>query len=233
MVMLLISFYPTTSAAPVYLLPVVAFAGAACTAALIYSLAYKRHQGISPIRLLLTGVAVAAGMSAAMIVLTLRLDPDKYQFVATWLAGSIWGTSWKFVLSLLPWIVILLPYVIYKARVMNVLNLGEQTATGLGANVNREQFRLLAAAVGLAASSVAVSGGIGFVGLVGPHLARRLVGPKHQLMLPASALIGALLVIAADTIGRRILQPSEIPTGIVVAVIGAPYFLYLLARTKS
>lgn len=107
---------------------------------------------------------------------------------------------------------------------MNVLNLGEQTAVGLGANVNKEQFKLLAAAVGLAASSVAVSGGIGFVGLVGPHLARRLVGPKHQLMLPASALLGALLVITADTIGRWILQPSEIPTGIVVAVIGAPYF---------
>lgn len=233
MVMLLISFYPTTSAAPVFLLPIVAFVGAACTAALIYALAYKRHQGISPIRLLLTGVALAAGVSAAMIVLTLRLDPDKYQFVATWLAGSIWGTSWKFVLSLLPWIVILLPYVIYKARVLNVLNLGEQTATGLGAAVTKEQFRLLAAAVGLAAASVAVSGGIGFVGLVGPHLARRLAGPKHQLMLPASALLGSLLVITADTIGRWILQPSEIPTGIVVAVIGAPYFLYLLARTKS
>ncbi|WP_039836151.1 iron chelate uptake ABC transporter family permease subunit, partial [Paenibacillus sonchi] len=87
--------------------------------------------------------------------------------------------------------------------------------------------------VGLAAASVAVSGGIGFVGLIGPHLARRLVGPKHQLMLPASALLGSLLVLTADTIGRRILQPSEIPTGIVVAVIGAPYFLYLLARTRS
>lgn len=202
MVMLMVSFYPSTTAAPVYLLPLVAFVGAGLTAALIYVLAYKRYQGISPIRLLLTGVAVAAGISAAMIVLTLRLDPDKYQFVATWLAGSIWGTSWKFVLSLLPWIVILLPYVIYKARVMNVLNLGEQTATGLGAAVTREQFKLLAAAVGLAASSVAVSGGIGFVGLVGPHLARRLVGPKHQLMLPASALLGSLLVITADTIGR-------------------------------
>lgn len=233
MVMLMISFYPSTSAAPVFLLPVVAFAGAGFTAALIYLLAYKRHEGITPIRLLLTGVAVAAGISAAMIVLTLRLDPEKYQFVATWLAGSIWGTSWKFVLSLLPWIVVLLPYVMYKARVMNVLSLGEQTATGLGAAVNKEQFRLLAAAVGLAAASVAVSGGIGFVGLVGPHLARRLVGPKHQLMLPASAMLGALLVITADTIGRWILQPSEIPTGIVVAVIGAPYFLYLLARTKS
>ncbi|AIQ48253.1 iron ABC transporter permease [Paenibacillus sp. FSL R7-0273] len=233
MVMLMVSFYPTTNAAPVFFLPVIAFVGAGLTAALIYVLAYKRHEGIKPIRLLLTGVAVAAGISAAMIVLTLRLDPDKYQFVATWLAGSIWGTSWKFVLSLLPWIVILVPYVIYKARVMNVLNLGEQTAVGLGANVNKEQFKLLAAAVGLAAASVAVSGGIGFVGLVGPHLARRLVGPKHQLMLPASALLGALLVITADTIGRWILQPSEIPTGIVVAVIGAPYFLYLLARTKS
>ncbi|WP_405174070.1 FecCD family ABC transporter permease [Paenibacillus sp. FSL H8-0260] len=233
MVMLLISFYPTATAVPVYLLPMVAFVGAAITAALIYVLAYKRHEGIKPMRLLLTGVAVAAGMSAAMIVLTLRLDPEKYQFVATWLAGSIWGTSWKFVLSLLPWIVILVPYVIYKARVMNVLNLGEQTAVGLGAAVTKEQFRLLAAAVGLAAASVAVSGGIGFVGLVGPHLARRLVGPKHQLMLPTSALLGSLLVIIADTIGRWILQPSEIPTGIVVAVIGAPYFLYLLARTKS
>lgn len=233
MVMLLISFYPSTADAPVYLLPFAAFAGAGVTAVVIYALSYKKHQGLSPTRLLLTGVAVAAGMSAAMIVLTLRLSPEKYQFVATWLAGSIWGTSWKFVLSLLPWVVILIPYIFYKARVMNVLNLGEQTAIGLGTPVSKEQFRLLGAAVGLAAASVAVSGGIGFVGLVGPHLARRLVGPKHQYMLPASALLGALLVITADTIGRWILQPSEVPTGIVVAVIGAPYFLYLLARSKS
>ncbi|WP_240420626.1 FecCD family ABC transporter permease [Paenibacillus periandrae] len=233
MVMLFISFYPTTAAAPVFLLPVLALVGAGLTAALIYSLAYKRHKGLSPTRLLLTGIAVAAGISAAMIVLMLRLSPDKYQFVATWMAGSIWGTNWKFVLSLLPWIVVLLPFVFYKASVMNVLNLGEQTAVGLGASVSREQVKLLSAAVGLAASCVAVSGGIGFVGLIGPHLARRLVGPKHQLLLPTSALVGSLLVITADTLGRQILQPSEIPTGIVVAIIGAPYFLYLLARSKT
>lgn len=233
MVMLFISFYPTTAAAPVFLLPVLALLGAGLTAALIYALAYKRHEGLSPTRLLLTGIAVAAGISAAMIVLTLKLDPDKYQFVATWLAGSIWGTNWKFVLSLLPWIVVLLPVVIYKAQVMNVLNLGESMATGLGARVSREQLVLLAAAVGLAASCVAVSGGIGFVGLIGPHLARRLVGPKHQMLIPTSALTGSLLVIIADTLGRWILQPSEIPTGIVVAIIGAPYFLYLLARSKT
>lgn len=232
-VTLFISFYPTTAAAPVFLLPVLALVGAGLTATLIFTLSYKRHQGLSPTRLLLTGIAVAAGISAAMIVLTLKLSPDKYQFVATWLAGSIWGTNWKFVIAILPWIAILLPFVFIKARVMNVLNLGEQIATGVGASVNKERLLLLAAAVGLAGSCVAVSGGIGFVGLIGPHLARRLVGPKHELLLPAAALAGALLVITADTLGRWVLQPSEIPTGIVVAVIGAPYFLYLLAKTRS
>lgn len=232
MVMLYISFYPATSTGSIFLLPVLALIGAGFTAALIYVLSYKRNEGISPTRLILTGIGVAAGISAAMIVLTLKLDPNKYQFVATWLAGSIWGSNWKFVLALLPWIIILLPYVFYKARVMNVLNLGDNTATGLGAPVEKERLVLLAAAVGLAGSSVAVSGGIGFVGLIGPHLARRLVGPKHQLLLPTSALIGSLLVIVADTIGRWILQPSEIPAGIVVAIIGAPYFLYLLTKTR-
>lgn len=233
MVMLFISFFPSTAAAPVFLLPVLALIGAGGTAALICVLAYKKNQGFKPTGLLLTGIAVAAGISAAMIVLTLRLSPEKYQFVATWLAGSIWGSSWKFVLALLPWMLVLLPFVMYKAQVMNVLNLGEPTATGLGASVTREQLKLLAAAVGLAASCVAVSGGIGFVGLIAPHLARRLVGAKHQMLLPVTALVGALLVITADTLGRWIIQPSEIPTGIVVAVIGAPYFLYLLSRTKA
>ncbi|WP_392391596.1 FecCD family ABC transporter permease [Paenibacillus ihumii] len=233
MVMLYISFYPTTSFRSIFLLPVLALIGSGLTAALIYALSYKRNEGISPTRLILTGIGVAAGISSAMIVLTLKLDPQKYQFMATWLAGSIWGSNWKFVLALLPWIIVLLPLVFSKARVMNVLNLGENSATGLGASVERERLLLLAAAVGLAGSSVAVSGGIGFVGLIAPHLARRLVGPKHELLLPASALTGALLVIVADTIGRLILQPSEIPTGIVVAVIGAPYFLYLLTKVKG
>ncbi|RKN84551.1 FecCD family ABC transporter permease [Paenibacillus ginsengarvi] len=233
MVMLFISFFPTTAAAPVYALPLLALLGAGLTAMLIYSLANKRHEGIQPTRLVLSGIAVAAGISAAMIVLTLRLDPNKYQFMATWLAGSIWGANWKFVLALLPWVVVLIPYACYKANVLNALNLGDQTATGLGASVGKDRFLLLAVAVGLAGPAVAVSGGIGFVGLIGPHLARRLVGTKHQLLLPASALTGSFLLIIADTIGRSVLQPSEIPTGIVVAVIGAPYFLYLLARSKA
>lgn len=231
-VMLFVSFFPTTAAAPIFLLPVLALIGSAFSAFLIYVLSYKKGEGIVPTRMLLTGIGVAAGISAAMIVLTLRLSPEKYQFVATWMAGSIWGSNWKFVTALLPFILILVPVVLYKARVLNVLNLGDQTATGLGAPVERERLLLLAAAVGLAGSCVSVSGGIGFVGLIGPHLARRLVGPKHQFLLPASALVGSLLVLVADTLGRVILQTSEIPAGILVAILGAPYFLYLLSRTR-
>ncbi|WP_397469520.1 FecCD family ABC transporter permease [Psychrobacillus sp.] len=232
-VMLFISFFPSTTAVPIFLLPILAFLGAGLTAIIIYTLAYKRHEGISPMRLVLTGVAIAAGISSVMIVLTLRLSPENYQFVATWLAGSIWGSNWKFVLSLLPWILILIPFVFTKARVLNVLNLGDLTATGLGASIEKERRVLLAAAVGLAGASVSISGGIGFVGLIAPHLARQLVGSRHQFLIPASALAGGLLVLVADTIGRWILQPSEIPAGIVVAVIGAPYFLYLLSRLKE
>lgn len=232
-VILFISFFPSTTDAPVFLLPVLAFLGAGITATIIYTLAYKRNEGISPMRLILTGVAVAAGISSAMIVLTLRLSPENYHFVATWLAGSIWGSNWMYVLSLLPWIIVLIPFVFSKARVLNVLNLGDLAATGLGASIEKERRILLASAVGLAGASVSISGGIGFVGLIGPHLARQLVGSRHQYLIPASALTGGLLVLIADTIGRWILQPSEIPAGIIVAVIGAPYFLYLLSKLKD
>lgn len=232
MVMLFVSFFPTTTAAPIFLLPILALIGACFAAFLIYILSYKKGEGILPTRMLLTGIGIAAGISSAMIVLTLRLSPEKYQFVATWLAGSIWGSNWKFVWALLPFILVLIPLVLAKARVLNVLNLGDQTASGLGAPVERERMILLAAAAILAGACVSVSGGIGFVGLIGPHLARRLVGPKHQFLLPASALVGSLLVLVADTLGRVILQPSEIPAGILVAILGAPYFLYLLSRTK-
>lgn len=230
MVMIFISFFEQTATSSVLVIPLLAMAGAAGTAALIYVLAYNRHEGLLPTRLLLVGIAVAAGISAAMIVLTLRMNPEKYQFVATWLAGSIWGSNWTFVLALWPWILLFLPLAMLKARALNVLNLGDNTATGLGASVERERLLLLAVAVCLAGACVAVSGGIGFVGLIAPHLARVLVGGRHQILLPTSALVGALLLILADTLGRSILQPSEIPAGIVVAVIGAPYFLYLLTR---
>lgn len=233
MVMLYVAFFPGASGGSIFFLPILAWFGAAITAAFIYILSYKRGEGISPTRLLLTGIAVAAGISAFTIVLTLILSPEDYQFVATWMAGSIWGSNWQFVLALLPFIAVLMPLVMYKASVLNILSMGDQLATGLGINVERERRWLLFIAVGLAGAAVSVSGGIGFVGLIAPHLVRSLIGPKHQFLLPTVAVVGGFLVLLADTIGRSIIQPSEVPAGIVVAVIGAPYFLYLLARSKA
>nr|WP_237171663.1 iron ABC transporter permease [Paenibacillus sp. IHB B 3084] len=234
MVMLFVLLFPTMQTTnSLFLLPALALIGSGAAAILIYALSYKKGEGISPTRLLLSGIGVAAGISAAMIIMTLKLTPESYTFVASWLAGSIWGSNWKFVMALLPWLVVLLPFAYYKANVMNVLNLGDQTASGLGTSIEKERILLLAAAVGLASSSVSVSGGIGFVGLVAPHLARKLVGPKHKMLLVACALVGALLVLVADTITRSLPLQKEIPTGLIVAIIGAPYFLYLLSRSKG
>lgn len=233
MVILYVMFLGAQSFLLVFTLPFLALAGAGVTAVMIYALAYKKGEGIAPMRLILTGVAIQAGVSALTTVLVVKLDETQFNFVATWQAGSIWGSNWKFVLALLPWLVLLIPYVLTKSRVLDVLNLGDDVAYSLGASVEKERRRLLAAAVALAASCVAVSGSISFVGLIAPHLARRLVGPKHSILLPTCVLTGAVLVSVADTIARVIVQPSEIPTGIMVAIIGAPYFLYLLGKSKQ
>lgn len=232
-VMLFISFFSTELGNTVFAIPFFALAGGGLTAVVIYAFSYKKEEGVSPIRLILVGVAVAAGINALMIVLTLQLDPESYQFLATWQAGSIWGSNWSFVLALLPWLIVLIPFALLKSSVLDVLNLGDQTAVSLGADLEKERRILLAVAVGLAAASVSVSGGIGFVGLIAPHITRQLIGSRHRYVIPVSALIGALLVLSADTIGRIIMQPSEIPAGVVVAVIGAPYFLYLLAKLND
>ncbi len=231
-VLMFVSFYPSTSVAPPFLMPFLALAGAGGTAVIIYVMAYKRGQGISPTRLLLTGIAVGAGLSAISIILTMQLNPRNLEFVVTWQMGSLWGSNWKFVLALLPWMIVLLPYVYWKSRVLNMLSMNEQIGSSLGLAVHRERLYLLAAAVGLAASSVAIGGGIGFVGLLGPHIARRLVGPQHQYMLPITAGVGAMLVLAGDTIGRSFMQYTEVPAGIIISILGGPYFIYLLMRTR-
>ena len=233
MVVLFLSFFPKTTDAPILLMPFLALIGGCVTAVVIYALSYSKKEGLMPQRLILNGIAVAAGISALITILTLRMDPFDYQFIAVWLAGKIWGTTWVHVLTLLPWIIGLFTLIFYKARTLDGLNFGEKLATGMGVKVEKERFLLLGASVALASACVSVSGGIGFVGLVGPHLARQLVGNNHRFLLPLSALAGGLVLLVADTIGRTILAPSEIHAGIMVAIIGAPYFLYLLARSKA
>lgn len=164
------------------------------------------------------------------MVLISSADRSKVEFISRWLAGDIWGTDWPFVLALLPWLLILLPTALYMSNRLNILALGDSIAVGVGMRVEKEQAILLAIAVGLAAASVSVTGGIAFVGLMAPHIAKTLIGKRYQLFMPIAILIGGGLLLLADTIGRNIFQPQGVAAGIMVAVIGAPYFIYLLTQ---
>lgn len=212
----------------VYIMPFAALVGAFLAAFLIYSLAWK--QGVTPIRLVLVGIGINAAFGALIIVFQLMMDPNNFMQATIWLSGSIWGASWEYVVAILPWILFLVPWAVYKSQNLNVLNLGDHTAAGLGVTVERERRTLLLISVALAGACVAVGGGIAFLGLVAPHLARKLVGPRHQGMLPVSALLGSLVLLVADMIGKNLMAPSEIPVGLVVSCLGAPYFIYLLIK---
>jgi iron complex transport system permease protein len=213
-----------------YLLPIFAFLGAIVTGLLIMALAWKK--GIDSIRLILVGIGINAGIGAVLIALQLRLDPIDFVKAMVWLSGDLWATQWQYVWALLPWYVVLIPYILYKSHTLNVMNLGSSVATALGVHANRERSILFILAVALAGLGVSAGGGIAFLGLIAPHIGRRLVGPRHQLLLPTVALIGALLLVLADTIGKNILQPTEIPAGLVVSIVSVPYFLYLLMKSK-
>ncbi|WP_429841406.1 FecCD family ABC transporter permease [Brevibacillus sp. FIR094] len=215
------------------MLPLFTFGGGILATCLIVLLANDRHRGLQPIRLLLVGIAIAAGFSAITLYLSLRLDETTYTFAARWLAGSVWGRDWIHVIALLPWMVLLVPYAWMRAQALNLFSLGDEIAIGVGEAVRRKRLLLLGCAVGLSGASVAMVGGIGFIGLVAPHLARRLVGPRQQYVLPISGLVGLVILVTSDTIGRSIFEPNAIPAGVVVAAVGAPYFLYLLVKTKS
>ena len=223
-------FVPVQAGSFVYLMPLVGFAGAVLTAIMIYLLSYNRYTGLQPIRLVLVGIGFSMALSGIMIVLVSSAEQTKVDFIANWLAGNIWGADWPFIYALLPWLVILIPFTLYKASRLNLLGLSEPVSVGLGVSIAKERISLLLAAVALAASAVSVTGGIAFIGLMAPHLAKSLVGPRHQLFLPVAILIGGWLLLLADTVGRNLLEPSGIPAGIMAALIGAPYFMYLLMK---
>ncbi|MBS4189937.1 iron ABC transporter permease [Bacillus sp. FJAT-49705] len=223
-------FSPIEAGSFVYLLPLVAFAGALLTACIIYMFAYNKNAGLQPVRLVLVGVGFSMALSGVMIVLISSAERAKVDFIAKWLAGNIWGTDWPFILAILPWLAVLIPFTLYKANRLNLLGLSEPVAIGVGVSIEKERIVLLLAAVALAASAVSVTGGISFIGLMAPHIAKALVGPRNQLFLPVAILIGGWLLVVADTIGRNLVEPDGIPAGIMVALIGAPYFMYLLLK---
>jgi iron complex transport system permease protein len=223
-------FFPIEAGSFVYMLPLVAFIGALLTAILIYLFAYSKKEGLQPVRLVLIGVGFSMALSGAMIVLISSAERAKVDFIAKWLAGNIWGTDWPFIWALLPWLVVLLPFTLYKANRLNMLGLSEPVAIGVGVSIEKERIVLLITAVALAASAVSVTGGISFIGLMAPHMAKALVGPRNQLFIPIAVLIGGWLLMFADTVGRTIMDSAGIPAGIMVALIGAPYFMYLLLK---
>ena len=235
-VMLFLTFFPALHIRTMAYQPIFAIAGGLCTTGLLYLFAKRNGKLLSHlcsqlwIHLLLGGIGLASLFSSFMLIMAANMDNSSYQLVARWLAGNIWGTSWHQVLALLPYMLILVPFLLTKSNILDILILGENTAISLGIAVERELRLLLIASVALTSACVAVSGGIGFVGLVAPHMARRLIGGRHHALMPASILLGALLLLLADTLGRSAFQPREIPVGIVISVLLAPYFLFLLRR---
>ncbi|MDF2613371.1 MAG: iron transporter permease [Clostridia bacterium] len=225
-------FFPVKAGAFVYFLPVVAFIGAFITACLIYAFSYKRNVGVQPIRLVLIGIGFSTALSGLMIVLISSAEREKVDFIAKWLAGNIWGADWPFIWAMLPWLAMLIPFSLYKANHLNMLGLSESVAIGVGISVEKERIILLLIAVALSASAVSVAGSIAFIGLMAPHIAKVLIGSRNQLFIPIAILIGGWLLLFADTIGRSLIQPDGIPAGIMVALIGAPYFIYLLLTKK-
>ncbi|MCV9952163.1 iron ABC transporter permease [Paenibacillus sp. BT-177] len=231
-VLLYITLFASEGLLSPIILPGLAFAGGLTAAFLIFMFAFRRGRDISPTGLILTGVAMGSGYSALSLLLTLRLDKQQYDFALRWQAGDLWGDDWSYIMVLLPWVLIISLYVFYRSNTLNTLNLGNQTASGLGVAIKREFIGLTIAAVALASGSVALGGNFFFVGMVSPHLARRLVGPNHKLLLPTTALVGALVILIADTLTRTISFGADIPTGIIITILVTPYFLYLLSKAN-
>lgn len=216
-------------------MPLSAIAGAFATAFLIYIFAYRR--GITPLRLVLIGIGMATALTAVtyMLILTASFTPTAVAVKAfTFKTGSIYGVSWeRDVKTLLPWIVVLMPIALIYARHLNVQELGDEVAVSVGSSVHKKRTILLIISVALAGAAVAIGGAINFIGLMAPHIARKLVGPAYGGVIPVSALIGSLVLLLSDLVARTAFIPLDIPAGVFTAAIGAPFFIYLLYRHRN
>ena len=215
----------------IMMMPMFGFVGGTLAAALIFFFALKNGH-LDMQRLILTGIAINSGFGALSMFISLKMNESDYESAAVWQAGSIYNANWTFIVAMLPWIVILGAYVYRKSYLLDYFQLEENTVVGLGIQLEKEKVILLLASVGLVSACVSVSGSIGFIGLMAPHIARQLVGIRHKLVMPVSILVGAALLIFSDFVAKTVFAPSELAVGIVVSIIGIPYFLYLLVKAK-
>ncbi|WP_249660079.1 FecCD family ABC transporter permease [Lysinibacillus fusiformis] len=212
-------------------LPLAAISGAAIISFIIYLLSWRK--GVTPIRMVLIGIGISALAKAVVTMLLVLSEVAATTKAYLWLTGSLYGANMTDVYLLLPWVALLLPLTFVLARTVNVKELGDDIATGLGVKVQVYRLLFLLISVMLAGSAVAFAGGIAFVGLVAPHMSRLLVGRSFAGLIPVTAIIGGIIVIVADIVARTAFLPKDLPTGVFTAAIGAPFFIYLLFRTRN
>jgi iron complex transport system permease protein len=219
------------AAAGSYTLPVLAFLGGVVATLAVYGVA--RFDGRTEVvTLLLTGLAVNALCGAAVGYLLFVADDQQLRGVVFWSLGSLGGATWPLVLAALPFVALAVLVLPLLARPLNLLLLGEREARHLGVEVERVRLLVIVLAALATGAAVAVAGIVGFVGLIVPHLVRLAAGPDHRVLLPASGLLGAALLLLADLFARTVAAPAELPLGVVTSLLGAPFFLWLLRRTR-
>ncbi|WP_274307195.1 FecCD family ABC transporter permease [Solibacillus daqui] len=212
-------------------LPFAAIVGGFITAIIIYLLSW--NKGVTPIRLVLIGIGISAILKAGVTFMLVYSDTYITSKAYIWLTGSLYATKWSDVTSMFYWMLIPLPILLVLGRTLNVSELGDDLATSVGINVQVQRLLFLLCSVILAGTAAAHAGGIEFVGLMAPHIARKFVGRSFVGLVPLTACIGATLVLVADLIARTAFLPLDIPTGVFTAAIGAPFFIYLLFSNRN
>jgi iron complex transport system permease protein len=213
-----------------YSIPLMAFGTAIATVFLVYSIA-RTGQGVPMLTLLLVGIAVNSFLLAIISIIRL-VSGEAIHAIMAWIFGSLVACNWNYVKIALPFVIFGVALIYVFARDLNIILLGEEQASHLGVDTERLKKILIASATLITAAAVSISGIIGFIGLIIPHIARILVGPDHRILIPSSALAGAIVLILCDTIARTIVRPAELPVGIITSLIGGPFFVYLVRKRK-
>lgn len=215
----------------IFYMPLFAFAGAFLAVLLVYFLAFKK--GVTPYRLILIGIAVSGAAKALTSILIINGPVVFIKEAQLWITGTVYGTNWTHVKLLSLWFLILLILTLFYIRELNIQNFDDSISTGLGSAVEKNRFILMVLSAALASGAVAVGGGISFVGLIAPHISRKLTNSSFENIIPLSALIGGIIVVLSDLAARRLFFPLDLPVGIFTAGIGAPFFIYLLIKNQK
>ena len=224
------NYYSELGQFSIFVLPFMAILGAGISSFVIYMMSSR--GGIRPKRLLLIGIGLNAGLNAFITFFTFRGGVGDYNRVLIWTSGSLWGAGSRYAQVIIPIVTLLFILVLLNNKKLDVLNLSDELALSLGLNLEKERKKFLSLAVILAGTATAFAGNIGFLGLLSPHIAKKLVGPYHKKFITVSGMISVIIILVADAVSRNLFSPIEIPVGITVSIFGVPYFIYLMMKEK-